>query len=481
MNPEVRTLIKEGGMCRATVEQVATMLPEDDLVLDRWLEETIAEKDSIGFHVIAFAAFSRNRAVDSRHLATAAKLSGGGYLAVLALHMQGEVPEYVLEGLRGTPLYHITKATAYLAVLAWCDEHRGGVYPEGLNAQARELARHVKDVMEVNAYLLDVARRTKDATLEGIIRDHYPKGSAANWQKVVDGARHISQQAIDWARGPVMAVVPEEPVPLGNSGSTVRRAVPRIGRNDPCHCGSGKKYKHCHYESDRERLQQSSEVAGLTQQELAADAGRHLNMERLDKSSPMEILRIDPATVPRHLMGQFFLRLAMIDLDQAVTSLEKLGWDDDLEDAWFITMFQAARNGRKDVGLRLMAIRHPYGLKEEDLRLSQRLLLARDEPAKWLQLVEESAGRGLKTEDVRELLDLAFAVIHSDYPALGLIVYRGVMPFVPLNEIKESYENIVLPVRERLNLPAADPLKELLENRSVDADMALREAQALFE
>ncbi len=27
---------------------------------------------------------------------------------------------------------------------------------------------------------------------------------------------------------------------------TVRRTVPKVGRNDPCPCGSGKKYKHCH-------------------------------------------------------------------------------------------------------------------------------------------------------------------------------------------------------------------------------------------
>ena len=25
----------------------------------------------------------------------------------------------------------------------------------------------------------------------------------------------------------------------------------KLGRNDPCWCGSGKKYKKCHYESDR--------------------------------------------------------------------------------------------------------------------------------------------------------------------------------------------------------------------------------------
>ena len=26
----------------------------------------------------------------------------------------------------------------------------------------------------------------------------------------------------------------------------VRLEGPRIGRNDPCHCGSGKKFKKCH-------------------------------------------------------------------------------------------------------------------------------------------------------------------------------------------------------------------------------------------
>lgn len=26
---------------------------------------------------------------------------------------------------------------------------------------------------------------------------------------------------------------------------TIRRSAPKVGRNDPCPCGSGKKYKHC--------------------------------------------------------------------------------------------------------------------------------------------------------------------------------------------------------------------------------------------
>ena len=29
---------------------------------------------------------------------------------------------------------------------------------------------------------------------------------------------------------------------------TFRRQTPKLGRNDPCHCGSGKKFKKCHSE-----------------------------------------------------------------------------------------------------------------------------------------------------------------------------------------------------------------------------------------
>lgn len=32
----------------------------------------------------------------------------------------------------------------------------------------------------------------------------------------------------------------------GHSGHTVRREGPKVGRNDPCPCGSGQKYKKCH-------------------------------------------------------------------------------------------------------------------------------------------------------------------------------------------------------------------------------------------
>ena len=34
--------------------------------------------------------------------------------------------------------------------------------------------------------------------------------------------------------------------PANGNGATPKRAGANIGRNDPCYCGSGKKYKKCH-------------------------------------------------------------------------------------------------------------------------------------------------------------------------------------------------------------------------------------------
>lgn len=40
----------------------------------------------------------------------------------------------------------------------------------------------------------------------------------------------------------------QRPMPYANTPTQpTRRDGPKLGRNDPCHCGSGRKYKHCHW------------------------------------------------------------------------------------------------------------------------------------------------------------------------------------------------------------------------------------------
>jgi preprotein translocase subunit SecA len=44
--------------------------------------------------------------------------------------------------------------------------------------------------------------------------------------------------------GPGGAAAPEPEIQLPKV--TIRREMPKVGRNDPCPCGSGKKFKNCH-------------------------------------------------------------------------------------------------------------------------------------------------------------------------------------------------------------------------------------------
>ncbi len=59
--------------------------------------------------------------------------------------------------------------------------------------------------------------------------------------------QHIAEQMDDRRDSSVLMPAPayHPPVP-------VQRTTPKLGRNDPCHCGSGKKYKKCHLASDQQ-------------------------------------------------------------------------------------------------------------------------------------------------------------------------------------------------------------------------------------
>ena len=59
-------------------------------------------------------------------------------------------------------------------------------------------------------------------------------------------AMHEQHSAIGvFAGGGAAAPVNAERPEASGSGIQVKRTTPKVGRNDPCPCGSGKKYKHC--------------------------------------------------------------------------------------------------------------------------------------------------------------------------------------------------------------------------------------------
>lgn len=66
----------------------------------------------------------------------------------------------------------------------------------------------------------------------------------------------------------------------------------KIGRNDPCHCGSGRKYKHCHYEEDaaaelkafKEAAEKAAQEAEKASSEEAESSGADRSEKRTGRS-----------------------------------------------------------------------------------------------------------------------------------------------------------------------------------------------------
>jgi hypothetical protein len=59
-----------------------------------------------------------------------------------------------------------------------------------------------------------------------------------------EGADDLYAEADEYADEDADLFGPDEPA--ADIRSTAAPALPKVGRNDPCPCGSGKKYKHCH-------------------------------------------------------------------------------------------------------------------------------------------------------------------------------------------------------------------------------------------
>jgi preprotein translocase subunit SecA len=60
--------------------------------------------------------------------------------------------------------------------------------------------------------------------------------------RAAEEARRVAQER---KLREVHAGSPSDP-PVAATAQTVTREGPKVGRNDPCPCGSGKKFKKCH-------------------------------------------------------------------------------------------------------------------------------------------------------------------------------------------------------------------------------------------
>jgi hypothetical protein len=463
MHPGIREIIHKSSYCHASLIEAAALLPDDDAELDRWIAKAVEEHDTAAFVYLVLPAMHLGRKVASRHIEGGLHLLPGPVFCPCILwKLDGDdVPERVLAGLERGGVHPETRVFAYYMVWRWCADRREGALPAGFVASMRKFCELKQCPRKFETYLALIAAALKDRPLLASLGKSQAQMESA---KVASAAKRVERVFMESATGPILDLVPEEPVlNHTHTGFTMRRSVEDIGRNEPCPCGSGKKYKRCCAESDRQRLSLSSDVAGKTHEELRAAPMEFLTVARLEKLRPPEMARIDPLELDEDLVNPYLDKLAGIGMfEEAASAIEKLGWSDEMAKGWMLVMNDATVADRKDIAERLVAVRGEFTPGMELLYPSTRLLLAKDDPAETLKLLDELAMDVLRSKDGNELANVTYAMLHSTVPAVGILVARGMIPVLDPKTAVATLDHI-LATRTRLELLEDEPYSDIMD------------------
>ena len=131
--------------------------------------------------------------------------------------------------------------------LSALDYLRQGIHLRGY-AQKQPKQEYKREAFELFGQLLDVVKNEVTRTLMNV--------RIESGEQIEQAAEDLEQRGEQFSNVTYTAptetgeaeTLPESQARGGAAlaGAAAAGAVPRVGRNDPCPCGSGKKYKHCH-------------------------------------------------------------------------------------------------------------------------------------------------------------------------------------------------------------------------------------------
>ncbi|MFN4103132.1 MAG: SEC-C metal-binding domain-containing protein, partial [Tepidimonas sp.] len=125
--------------------------------------------------------------------------------------------------------------------LSALDYLRQGIHLRGY-AQKQPKQEYKREAFQLFAQMLDGVRNEVTRVLMNV--------KVQSPEQVSDAAERLEQDAERLSNvtytAPTETGEAETTADQGLLNKAAATAVPRVGRNDPCPCGSGKKYKHCH-------------------------------------------------------------------------------------------------------------------------------------------------------------------------------------------------------------------------------------------
>jgi hypothetical protein len=235
-------------------------------------------------------------------------------------------------------------------------------------------------------------------------------------------------------------------------GFTVRGAK-QPGRNDPCPCGSGLKYKKCCADKP---VATPSPIPGVAWEDfLGKDAGR-MEAEHVQALAPRDLARVDVAKLelkPLTVAMRRFVDLRAFDRAEhcvAVALAKNPEHPDDYREEIVHALLTCGEIERARPFVDAMTDKRFYDLE----------LAVRDGNDPWHAVIarlRETAGASDKLVDV----DLAYSLLRAE-PLLGIYFARACIGTLHVDDADLLLE-YVEDARDRLGLPPTDPAWDVLD------------------
>jgi preprotein translocase subunit SecA len=123
------------------------------------------------------------------------------------------------------------------------DRLRQGIHLRGY-AQKDPKQEYRREAFELYAELLDVIKNDVIKTVFTVQIKNATELDEAT-ETITEDLGQVKDLQFKHQQIEVGQTIPVEQVEHEITAAPLREG-PKTGRNDPCHCGSGKKYKHCH-------------------------------------------------------------------------------------------------------------------------------------------------------------------------------------------------------------------------------------------
>jgi hypothetical protein len=455
----VSELLKQAAAtvyCRPALRELGAALPEDDSILTAALHEAAMKRDAKSFSHLYFAGLLAKRRIPVAVLESgAALLPEGIQIMHTALRLEGDVAESLAVAIRSGRMSIERDATAI--VTGWLDYERREISapPEFLALTRKVCRKTMRFEMDFVRIFLNLAGKLcGDPVVARILNADIPRDPSLDL--ILVEARKASTGS-GWENS--FPTSPLAETTLG-SGATVKRAIPKAGRNDPCPCGSGRKFKQC-CEAKTSTAEQY-QIEGVTISEAAAHPELLLTQRRIRSMRSYELFALDPTRLSPELVGDLACQLACFcEIPRTIEVLQAIDPDqlsvNDIDEIAF-NFYQA----REIEALRWFIDWAPGSV---NLSFEMEVLLAT--PAERLQLLQTRARDAFDAERSGDrtastiFCDLGHAALAAD-PALGILIARGVLPVIGWIYQAAMIEEIE-DARDLLGLDDKEPGYEIID------------------